>query len=224
MSSSRARRTFMAGLAIAASAAIAGIAFTVQSGGAEPGALRVASGEHTASRTSESAGVATPAAPGAVPPATGKATTAPVAPREAAKAPVKGKPSPTPLPTSRPPAPILGGQAPKSMSAEGKLVRGFPSTIPVAPNSVISSSSVASSNGVVQAALDANSSAPAADVTAFYQSALTKLGLSGRPLPSVGGSTAQSFARADDSITLTVTPLSGGRSHFTILAILRAAG
>ena len=128
------------------------------------------------------------------------------------------------LPASKPAVPLFGGPVPPSATATGSRVHGFPSVIPLAPQSVISTSSVASTGGVLQAALDAKSAVAPVDAIAFYRSALAKHGLLGDPLPAVGGSTALSFARGDDSITLTVTPAKGGGSHYTILAVFRTAG
>ena len=127
------------------------------------------------------------------------------------------------LPPSEPLEPLLSGAPPASATANGSMVDGFPSAIPVAPKSVLGITSVTSSDGIVQAGLDATTPDSAQDVVAFYQTAFGKLGLAGSPSASEGGSTAVSFARGADAITLTVTATGQG-SEYTVFAVLGSAG
>jgi hypothetical protein len=126
------------------------------------------------------------------------------------------------LPPSKPQAPLFTGPMPKTASAAGSLVEGFPEVIPVAKRSSISTSSVASSGRTLQATLVAKTASNSTDLIGYYTTALAKVGLSANPLPSVGGSTGLSFARGSDSITLTVTPTSSG-SSYSVYGVLSAA-
>jgi hypothetical protein len=127
------------------------------------------------------------------------------------------------LPPSEPLKPLLTGSPPESATANGSMVPGFPSAIPVAPKSVLGTTSVTSSDGIVQAGLDATTPDSTQDVVMFYQTAFGKLGLASSPSASVGGSTAVSFARGADAITLTVTATRQG-SEYTVFAVLGSAG
>jgi hypothetical protein len=118
---------------------------------------------------------------------------------------------------------LFSGPLPKSASAAGKLVVGFPAVIPLAQGSKIADSSVSSSANILQATFTAKTSLSRAAVIAFYQSEFAKVSLPGSPLPAVGGSTAFDFARDGNSITLTVAPSSSGGSIYSLLGVLRAS-
>ena len=124
-------------------------------------------------------------------------------------------PAPTPI------TPLLSGAAPKTASAIGSLVSGFPETIPVASTSTIANSAIASSGENVQVTLVAKTTRAAADVLAFYQATFSKIGLPETEIPAVGGSTAFSFAHGNDTVTLTVTATKNG-ANYSIYGVLRA--
>lgn len=119
--------------------------------------------------------------------------------------------------------PLFSGPMPKSASAAGSIVAGFPSTIPIAPTSKISNSSVSSSGDILQVTLTAKSAANAEDVISYFRSVFAKVQLPLNPLPSIGGSTAVSFSRGSDRVTLTVTPDNSG-SRYTIFGVLVVPG
>ena len=139
------------------------------------------------------------------------------------QAPIPGTDVISSLPPSEPLRPLLTGSPPESATATGSMVPGFPSAIPVAPKSVLGTTSVTSSDGIVQAGLDATTPDSTQDVVTFYQTAFGKLGLAGSSSASVGGSTAVSFARGADAITLTVTATRQG-SKYTVFAVVGSAG
>ncbi|WP_394768418.1 hypothetical protein [Lacisediminihabitans sp.] len=154
-------------------------------------------------------------------PAPGPSPTA-TAPRTSTEV-QKGTTAGAALPPVAPLPALFTGPMPKSASAVGKLVDGFPAVIPVAEGSKIADSSVSSSANMLQATLVAKTSLSPKALIAFYQSEFAKLSLPGSPLPAVGGSTAFDFARDGNSITLTVKPSGSGGSTYTVLGVLRAS-
>jgi hypothetical protein len=129
---------------------------------------------------------------------------------------------PVTLPPSAPKTAMFTGPVPASASASGKLVKGFPSIIPLAQASTVASSSVASSGTIVQATVVARTTVAFGGVVDFYNKEFAKLGIAPTAVPAVGGSVAYSFTRDNDSITLTVTPADGG-SRYSVFGVLDAA-
>ena len=117
---------------------------------------------------------------------------------------------------------LFTGPIPRSGSAVGSLVPGFPSVIPVTQGSVVSSSSISSSGGIVQVTLVARTTISAADVLGFYSSQFGKVGIVPQSPPTVAGSVAYSFTRGNDSVTVTATPVSGGGSRYSVVGVLDA--
>lgn len=118
-----------------------------------------------------------------------------------------------PLPSSSPVAPLLAGSAPKTASKNGALVTGFPSAIPVAGNSNITSSSVASSGKIVQVTLVARTSLSPAALMDYYALIFARAGFPAESAPAVGGSTAALFAHGNNAVTLTITPTKSGANY-----------
>ncbi len=198
----------VAGVCLALLLAAIGASFTVRTDG-HPATARSAAPSPTASTPAREV-------------AAGSAPAPPAGPRTSTEVQAPGS-SPAPaLPPSKGYPPLLTGPLPKDASATGALVRGYPAAIPVAGGARIRSSAVATSGTVLQATLVASSADSAADVLAFYRTELAKLGLAGDPLPAVGGSSAVSFARGGDTITVTATPAGGG-SRFSVYSVLNAA-
>lgn len=117
---------------------------------------------------------------------------------------------------------LFTGPIPRSGSAVGSLVAGFPSLIPVTQGSVVSSSSISSSDGIVQVTLVARTTISAPDVLGFYSSQFGKVGIVPQSPPTVAGSIAYSFTRGNDSVTVTATPVSGGGSRYSVVGVLDA--
>jgi hypothetical protein len=131
-------------------------------------------------------------------------------------------PAPVKLPPTTPKAAMFTGPVPASASASGKLVKGFPSVIPLAQASTVASSSVASSGNIVQASVVARTTVASAGVVDFYNQQFAKFGIVPTAVPAADGSIAFSFSRDNDNVTLTVTPADGG-SRYSVFGVLDAA-
>lgn len=129
----------------------------------------------------------------------------------------------TTLPPAKERPRILADWKLREGTATGKLVAGFPDTIPTAPHSDVDVSSLTSEGARVQATFTATSSQASTDILAFYRAQFAKFGLLDAPAPAVGGSTAVAFTRDDDSITLSLTPVDGG-VEYVIFGALTAHG
>jgi hypothetical protein len=116
-----------------------------------------------------------------------------------------------PLPASKPLVALVTLPLPDTSSAVRSIVDGFPTgVIPTAPHSSIARSSVATEGSRLQAALTAKTSLSVVEVMDFYRTALAKLGLYDTPAPALNGSSALSFKRGNNTITLSATPVAGG--------------
>lgn len=107
--------------------------------------------------------------------------------------------------------PLVTAPLPKSASAKGKLVTGFPSEIiPIPTGLKIATSSVATQGEHLQATVVGTSTGSEADVQSFYQAAFTKLGMTAAVSPAGAGDSATSYTRGSDSITVTTTATTSG--------------
>lgn len=140
-------------------------------------------------------------------------------------------PVPYRLPDSTPPdstpevkpKPLVSAPLPATANASGSIVKGFPAVIPQAPQSTITFSSVATQGERMQVGLDATTTVSAADLLAYYRTAFEPLGLVAAPAAAVEGSTALSFVRGDNGITVTVsTSAASPRSHYTVTGVFVA--
>jgi hypothetical protein len=127
-----------------------------------------------------------------------------------------------PRPPSKNRAPLVQLPLPKSGSAQGELVAGFPSDLlPIPADDAVASSSVSTEGKYMQAGVEVTSARSATDVVAYYQATYATLGLAVREIGAVSGSTAYAFARGENTITLTVVPATSG-STFTLFGAFRA--
>ncbi|MDJ0323746.1 hypothetical protein QMG61_08210 [Cryobacterium sp. PH31-AA6] len=116
-----------------------------------------------------------------------------------------------PLPESKPQAVLVSLPLPDTSHAVGSIVDGFPTrVIPAAPHSAVATSSVATEGSRLQAALTAQTSLTVVEVLDFYRSSLAELGLYDTPAPALDGSSALSFTRGSNTITLSATAVDGG--------------
>jgi hypothetical protein len=141
----------------------------------------------------------------------------PVGPRLTTEVP-PGQPGST-LPPATSPPPVFVGTAPKSGSASGKLVAGFPAELVVPAGAKVASSSISTSGSRSQVTLDATVDGTPADALQTVAAGFAKIGLVGTPTSAVGGSTAEVFARGNDTVTVTVSK-SGSRTELTVFAVL----
>lgn len=112
-----------------------------------------------------------------------------------------------PTPASDPHQPLVSMPLPTSAHAEGRLVAGYPRrALPLAPDLRVIASSVASSGRQFHVTLSARTTANALELLVFYRSRLSLLGFTERPAPAIGGSTAVTFRRGRDTVTITLTP------------------
>ena len=91
----------------------------------------------------------------------------------------------------------------------------------VAPNSKVTSKSVSADGTTTQVAIDATTNTKTTDTIAYYQNVFTSLGMTGKPVPAIGGSTALTFTRGKSVVTLTVSSSDKG-SRYLIYGVLRA--
>ena len=118
------------------------------------------------------------------------------------------------LPPSKPRTALVSLPLPPAASSLGEIVAGYPSDVmPGIPDSSVEHSSVATAGDRLQAALEARTSLATADVLAFYRQHFAPLGLLESPTTSSKRSSTLSFARGDDSVTLSVTAVAGGSSY-----------
>ncbi|TFD79419.1 hypothetical protein [Cryobacterium fucosi] len=145
----------------------------------------------------------------------------PVEPREAD--PVAPDAGPGTLPDSKPLAALVTLPLPDTASAVGSIVAGFPTrVIPEAPHSSVGTSSVAAEGSHLQATLAAQTTLTVVEVMDFYRTALAKLGLYDTPAPALDGSTALTFNRGNNTVTISVTAIDGG-SRYVVFGAFSAS-
>lgn len=121
-----------------------------------------------------------------------------------------------------PPPPPLATLPPEAVSAAQALVPGFPDSLTLLAGSTVVSSSLDADGPVVHATVDATTTESPQSVVEYFQSAFAKLDLAGSPLPAAGSDTGMVFARADSSVTLTVSPTAAGAAY-SLFAVLTVA-
>lgn len=191
--------------------------------------LQQASTATAPSATSESSGTEPPPSsaetpsPSTSPPAALPGSSSSAAPGESTEAratepdaPVDTPPGSTPLPA------LVTLPLPDTSSAVGSVVAGFPDRVlPAAPQSTITSSSVAAEGSRLQATLSAETPLTVAEVLDFYRTTLAEVGLVDAPVPAVDGSTALAFTRGLNTVTITATPIENG-SQYTVFGTFSA--
>jgi hypothetical protein len=141
----------------------------------------------------------------------------PVGPRLTSEVP-PGQPGSTLPPATALPT-VFSGTAPKSGSATGKLVAGFPDQLVLPSGADIRSSAISTSGSRSQVTVDAKVSGDPGSAMQTVAAGFAKIGLVGTPTSAVGGSTAQTFRRGNDTVTVTVTA-SGSTTELTVFAVL----
>jgi len=214
------RRLIVVGASLAALLLAVGIGFSALTSAERPGtpdsaARGSATPSTSASPTpSSSAGAIGPEAESGTPPSAGPRTATEVLAEQTA-APA--------LPPSAKREPLVSAPLPATASAAKKLVAGFPAAIALKPKSTIVNSSVSSSGNTMQATLSAKTDADGDEVIAYYEKLFAKIGLAGSPVPSTGGTESYSFARGNDSVTLTVTPSKSNGSSYALFGVLNVS-
>jgi len=90
----------------------------------------------------------------------------------------------------------------------------------VAPDSKVSSKSVSKASESTQVLLSATTTLAPGATLAYLQQRFTSLGMTGTPLPAVGGATGIAFTRGPDTVTITVSAHRKGSSYL-IHGVLR---
>jgi hypothetical protein len=138
------------------------------------------------------------------------------------------RPQPHSLPPSAPltqkptapQKPLVSKPLPKSASARGELVAGFPvAVIPLVPGGSVLFSSVAATGAKLQVGLESIASMAPADVIAHYSAAFSRLGLVAAPTPATGGARTATFTRGGNSVTVTAASYGGSNCRFTVFGV-----
>jgi len=214
------RRLIIVGASLAALLLAVGIGFSAltsaERSGTPDGAAR------GAATPSASASPAPSSSADAIGPQAGTTTPPAAGPRTATEVLAEQTAAPT-LPPSAKREPLVTAPLPPTASAAKKLVAGFPAAIALKPKSTIVNSSVSSSGSIMQATLSAKTDASGDEVVTYYEKLFAKIGLAGSPVPSTGGTESYSFARGNDSITLTVTPSKSNGSSYALFGVLNVS-
>ena len=134
-------------------------------------------------------------------------------------------PGPAGLPETVVPGPSLTGPLPATGSANGAVVKGFPTTVvPVPDGLTVVSSAVSASGDRLQVGLQASSDSSPSDVQASYVTALSAAGFTVGDSPALPGSTATAFTRGPDGLVLTVRERVGGGTELSVAGVLTTAG
>lgn len=128
------------------------------------------------------------------------------------------------LPPSKPRSALVSLPLPPAATSLGEVVDGFPTDVlPGIPDSLVDNSSVATQGDRLQATLEAKTTLGTDDVLAFYRQHFAPLGLLESPTTSTKRASTLSFARDDDSVTLSVTAVAGG-SSYVLFGVFTAQG
>ncbi|MFF2053428.1 hypothetical protein ACFVU2_17640 [Leifsonia sp. NPDC058194] len=222
------RRTWIvSGLAAAVVLAAGAVTLSLLPGPAgSPTAGAPAAGSSSSpspSATTSAPAAGAPAAPAAPaptaqssPPAAGKRFTTEVIPADPQATPALPPSTPIPYPVSAP--------LPKTASATGGIVEGFPTTVlPQLPGSKVKTTSVASDSPNLQVSLTGTTDGSVTDVVGFYRQALAKFGMYDAAAPALDGATAVTYSRDGNAVTLTATPNQSGTS-FALFGTFTAKG
>lgn len=165
---------------------------------------------------SSTAGPGSGAGAGPDTPAAGKRYSTEVLPPVESTGPALPPSEPLPVPVSAP--------LPRTASATGGLVSGYPEKVlPLTPGAHVDSSSVASQGDRLQVTLTATTPSGVTDVLAFYRTALAKYGMYDTAAPAQGGATALRFARDGSTVTVTAAPTDDG-VEYVIFGTFTAKG
>ena len=119
-------------------------------------------------------------------------------------------------------APLVSRPLPKSASAEGKLVAGFPtSVISLPPKTKVVSSSIATEGDRMQATVVASTAATENTVHRYFDGIFTALGLQGSETSAAPGTRATTWSNGIDSIVV-ATSVDGEVTRFSVFALFTA--
>lgn len=131
--------------------------------------------------------------------------------------------APTGLPMPSPPAALIRTPLPGSGSAQGKVVDGFPGNVVTFPErTVLVSTSVSSSDRILQVTADGVVELSAAQVTGHFQQTLLALGFQSEVVTAADGQQAIRLWRGTDTVTVSITTTGTGSTRFALLGTLHA--
>ena len=231
LNASRAK-VISAALAVAVLAAVAVVAFLSMTGSPGSNEARPApsplatvpvSPEASPPATSGS-GSSTPGASGQATPPDAAAGGSQTGSGEASSA---GSPGSTPMPgsTPTPTYAMVHSPLPGVASAVGAVVAGFPSTfVPIPDGATVVITTVTSEGSIMQAGLEAKSTATVDEIVAFYRHALDAQGFPASPAAALGPGQAWHFLRDGEGVALTVRTASDGGTSFSVAGTFVAVG
>lgn len=110
-------------------------------------------------------------------------------------------------------------------SAVGAVVAGFPSTfVPIPDGATVVITTVTSEGSIMQAGLEAKSTATVDEIVAFYRHALDAQGFTASPAAALGPGQAWHFLRDGEGVALTVRTASDGGTSFSVAGTFVAVG
>jgi hypothetical protein len=119
-------------------------------------------------------------------------------------------------------SPLISGPLPKSASADGKLVAGFPtSIISLPPGAEVASSAIATEGNRMQATVVASSAASENKVHSYFTGIFTDLGLTSTETQAAPGTKATTWSNGTDSIVV-ATKVDGDVTRFSVFALFTA--
>ena len=231
LNASRAK-VISAALAVAVLGAVAVVAFLSMTGSPGSNEARPApsplatvpvSPEASPPATSGS-GSSTPGASGQATPPDAAAGGSQTGSGEASSA---GSPGSTPMPgsTPTPTYAMVHSPLPGVASAVGAVVAGFPSTfVPIPDGATVVITTVTSEGSIMQAGLEAKSTATVDEILAFYRHALDAQGFTASPAAALGPGQAWHFLRDGEGVALTVRTASDGGTSFSVAGTFVAVG
>ena len=129
--------------------------------------------------------------------------------------------TPTGLPEPSAPAPLITGPLPKSATAKGSLVEGWPSSVVTMPaGTTVGSTSISTSGTVLQLTADGIVGTSQGDVLGAFRQSLVSQGFWSEDAPAPDGAVAARFVRGTDTVTVSVSVTGTGVSRFQLLGSL----
>ncbi len=129
--------------------------------------------------------------------------------------------TPTGLPEPSAPAPLITGPLPKSATAKGSLVEGWPSSVVTMPaGTTVGSTSISTSGTVLQLTADGIVGTSQGDVLGAFRQSLVGQGFWSEDAPAPDGAVAARFVRGTDTVTVSVSVTGTGVSRFQLLGSL----
>ncbi|BCW45956.1 hypothetical protein [Arthrobacter sp. StoSoilB5] len=132
--------------------------------------------------------------------------------------------TPTGLPEPSAPAPLITAPLPKSGTAKGSLVEGWPGSVVAMPaGTTVGSTSISTSGNVLQLTADGIVGTSQEDVLAAFRQSLVPQGFWSEDATAPDGAVAARFVRGTDIVTVSVSVTGTGISRFQLLGSLHAA-